>query len=243
MSMRAFGLAVAVIVASAPALAQESATGIGVGVSSSRSDSSSIAISGQGGRGGNARSNAFGGNAASTANNGITVNTGQPANTTSRSEQIVSGGTANVQRSTGGLRNVPSTFAPSLAAAGLETCLGSVSGGGSGMGFGISFGTTIVDKGCDARLDARTLWGMGLKRASLARLCLKPEIQQSLPECAEYLPQPAQAGYGPGPVAVAPARLEPAEYSGGRVMVIEKRTGRERPCDNYANGRCLRWGG
>src|SRR5215207_2945819 len=51
------------------------------------------------------------------------------------------------------LKNVPTAFAPGLAAAGLETCLGSVSGGGSFVGTGLSFGLTIPDAGCAARLD------------------------------------------------------------------------------------------
>ena len=55
------------------------------------------------------------------------------------------------------VKNVPSIVAPGLAAAGLETCLGSVSGGGAFVGTGFSFGTTIPDPGCAARLDARTL--------------------------------------------------------------------------------------
>ena len=36
----------------------------------------------------------------------------------------------------------------------------------------ISFGTTIPDPACAARLDARTLWSMGLKKAAVARLAL-----------------------------------------------------------------------
>src|SRR6516225_6404825 len=74
------------------------------------------------------------------------------------------------------VKNVPSVFAPGLAAAGLETCLGSVFGGGAFVGTGFSFGTTIPDPGCAARLDARTLWSMGLKKAAVARLCLNPDI-------------------------------------------------------------------
>ena len=80
------------------------------------------------------------------------------------------------------IKNVPSVFAPGLAAAGLETCLGSVSGGGAFLGTGLSFGSTIPDPGCAARLDARTLWSMGLKKAAVARLCLNPEIDRAMPE-------------------------------------------------------------
>ena len=43
------------------------------------------------------------------------------------------------------VKNVPSVVAPGLAAAGLETCLGSVSGGGAVLGTRLSFGTTIPD--------------------------------------------------------------------------------------------------
>src|SRR3954452_2664483 len=90
------------------------------------------------------------------------------------------------------VRNVPGIVAPGLAAAGLETCLGSVSGGGAFVGTGFSFGTTIPDPACAARLDARTLWSMGLKKAAVARLCLNGEIYRAMPEvCVKYLPPPA----------------------------------------------------
>ena len=63
------------------------------------------------------------------------------------------------------VKSVPGVVAPGLAAAGLETCLGSVSGGGAFVGTGFSFGTTIPDPGCAARLDARTLWSFEIGRA------------------------------------------------------------------------------
>src|ERR1700753_2821836 len=97
------------------------------------------------------------------------------------------------------VRNVPSVGAPGLAAAGLETCLGSVSGGGAVVGTGFTFGTTIPDPGCAARLDARTLWSMGLKKAAVARLCLNSDVLRAMPEvCVKYLPPPAP-GYPAAP--------------------------------------------
>ena len=91
-------------------------------------------------------------------------------------------------------RTCRALFAPGLAAAGLETCLGSVSGGGAFVGTGFSFGTTIPDPGCAARLDARTLWSMGLKKAAVARLCLNGDIYRAMPEvCDKYLPPPHRA--------------------------------------------------
>ena len=143
-------------------------------------------------------------------------------------------------------------FAPGLAAAGLETCLGSVSGGGAFVGTGFSFGTTIPDPGCAARLDARTLWSMGLKKAAVARLCLNPDIYRAMPEvCGQYLPQPAPVGY-PAPVPV-PTRYAQAEtpveaseeqpYTGGDIWLVEGATGKNRLCNDYdvTQQRCRVW--
>jgi hypothetical protein len=236
-----------------PAYPQNAGVGVGIGVGSANSSSNATSFGGgqggQGGQGGtaNAASGATGGqNALTINNNGQATDASGVVRTRTDGtlDTRVSGGT--VSRQTGGLRNVPAVFAPGLAAAGLETCLGSVSGGGSFMGGGFSFGTTVPDPGCAARLDSRTLWSMGLKKAAVARLCLQDNIQRSMPEvCAEYLPQPAG---GPGVYAPAPAvqaaRLEPAPYNGGAVEVVERRTGRTRVCAQYdpARGRCLAWG-
>src|SRR5262249_7187785 len=131
------------------------------------------------------------------------------------------------------VRNVPSASAPGLAAAGLETCLGSVSGGGAFVGTGFSFGTTIPDPGCAARLDARTLWSMGLKKAAVARLCLNGDIYRAMPEvCVQHLPQPASS-----PVPIRYAQAETSEeqpYTGRDIWLVEGATRKDRPCNDYA---------
>ena len=214
-------LLLAVIVAmaaSVPAWAQSSTT-TGMGVGVARSTSSSQAISGQGGTG-----VGVGGNPSAT----ITSNSTVPADQT--------------------VKNVPGVVAPGLAAAGLETCLGSVSGGGAFVGTGFSFGTTIPDPGCAARLDARTLWSMGLKKAAVARLCLNGDIYRAMPEvCDKYLPPPAPA---PPPIAsyfaqfaqvvsAFPTRYAQAEaseeqpYTGGDIWLVEGATGKNRLCNDY----------
>ena len=118
-----------------------------------------------------------------------------------RSARITSNSTVPADQT---VKNVPSIGAPGLSAAGLETCLGSVSGGGAFVGTGLSFGTTIPDTGCAARLDARTLWSMGLKKAAVARLCLNGDIYRAMPEvCDKYLPPPAplsRPSAGPHPL-------------------------------------------
>src|SRR6516165_1776824 len=136
----------------ATALAQNTtAIGVGTARSTSTSASRATAISGQGGAGGSS---------AATVNINSSVPAVQTVNTVASGEQT--------------LKNVPNVFAPALAPAGIETCLGSVSGGAAVVGTGASFGSTVPDYGCSARLDARTLWQFGLKKAAVARLCLNP---------------------------------------------------------------------
>ena len=77
-------------------------------------------------------------------------------------------------------RQAPAAFAPGLAAAGIEACLGSVSVGGSGAGFGFSFGTTKLDQGCNIRLFARTLQAMGYRRAATQMLCYDADVAGAL---------------------------------------------------------------
>ena len=140
------------------------------------------------------------------------------------------------------VKTVPTAFAPGLAAAGLETCLGSVSGGGSFVGTGFSFGTTIPDPGCAARLDARTLWSMGLKKAAVARLCLNGDIYRAMPEvCDKYLPPRARP-----PVPTAYAQAEASEeqpYTGGDIWLVDGTTGKNRLCNDYdvTQQRCRVW--
>jgi hypothetical protein len=141
------------------------------------------------------------------------------------------------------VRNVPGVVAPGLAAAGLETCLGSVSGGGAFVGTGFSFGTTVPDPGCAARLDARTLWNFGLKKAAVARLCLDPDIHRAMPEvCVKYLPVPAQGDPAPPPL---PSRYAQTEASGdiSDIWLVVGATGKSRLCNDYdvTQQRCRVW--
>src|SRR5215472_6079303 len=218
--MQKLRLSLLVGIVTIPTMVQaQTATGVGVGVANSRSNSAAasrsnaVAISGQGGRGGNARSNAT-----ATGNGNSTVNIGG-ATTPAFSAQDIN--------QHGSISNVPNAYAPGLTAAGLETCLGSVSLGASWLGTGITGGGTIPDAGCSARLDARTLWSFNLKKAAIARLCLMPDIYNSMPEvCQQYLPH-----YAVTTVSVSPAgygEYRPAseadyqQYSGGPVEVYDR---------------------
>ena len=225
--------AAALAVLATPALAQ---TAVGVGVAKS----DSTAISGS-------RATAIGGGQAN-ARGGTGVGIGTGGNPTASINIAGAPATSHStieNTGTSTVKNVPSVFAPGLAAAGLETCLGSVSGGGSFVGTGFSFGSTIPDPGCAARLDARTLWSMGLKKAAIARLCLGSDIRAAMPEiCGQYLP--VQPGYV-APAVIAPAGYYYSEgtYRGGPIMLTDGKTGKERLCNNYdePRHRCRAWDG
>ena len=224
--------AIVTMAVTGPAWAQSStATTTGV----ARSSSNSGAFAGSG----NSSSSLVINNPANTTS---TVNSNVSGTTTSnvnysggtRSEQVVSGTTT--------VRNAPGIVAPGLSAAGLETCLGSASGGASVVGFGATFGTSVPDPGCNARLDARALWSIGLKKAAVARLCLSPDIYRSMPEvCVQYLPptvQPVPVGY-PAPPPSPPE----GAYRGGLIMLVDGASGKERLCNDYNEGKqkCRQW--
>lgn len=78
------------------------------------------------------------------------------------------------------IKNTPTVYAPGLAAAGSEVCLGSISGGGSGAGFGLTIGATIVDRECQLRLNARTLAVLGYARAARETMCLDADVRQAM---------------------------------------------------------------
>lgn len=200
------------------------AVGIGTGISSSRSQATSNAVAIGGG-------NATGGTGIGVGG-GATAIINQPINPAVTSATINNTGTSTV-------RNVPSVFSPGLAAAGIETCLGSVSGGGSWIGTGFSFGSTIPDPGCNARLSARTLWSMGLRRAAVARLCLDADIYRSMPEvCVQYIP--SGEAYRAQPVPVYRSAYASADAG---IMLVEGKTGREHLCSDYNEAAqiCRKW--
>jgi hypothetical protein len=77
-------------------------------------------------------------------------------------------------------RAVPNVYSPALAAAGYEVCLGSMSAGGSGGGFGFSLASTMEDKACQARLNAKTLATLGYAAAAREVMCQDPAIRTAM---------------------------------------------------------------
>jgi len=230
--MKRIVMATAVLaVATGPVCAQQStAVGIGQAKSTSISAAKSTAI-GVGGT-------AVGGGVGNTGTVNVTNNPtaaiiagSAPANST---QTITTQGKTSVS-------TVPSVFAPGLAAAGIESCLGSVSGGGSWLGTGVTLGGSIPDKDCSARLDARTLWAFGLKKAAIARLCLTSDVYRSMPDvCTTYVPAPTVAVVAP----VAYSAYGETPYNGGDIWLSHD-GGPQRLCHDYdqPNQRCRLWAG
>jgi hypothetical protein len=86
------------------------------------------------------------------------------------------------------LITTPTVAAPGLAAAGVETCLGSTAGGLSLMGGGFTFGSTRVDDGCTIRLLARQLYAFGFQKAAMALMCEDQHVALAMTEVGSPCP-------------------------------------------------------
>jgi len=183
-----------------PASAQDAnATAVGTGVGVSESNSNSASAS-------EANSVAAAGVAAS--GNSVGNSQGQQVNIVSsvpRQQNI---------NTTSTIKNVPNVYAPGLAAAGSEVCLGSFSVGGAGAGFGLSIGGTLKDKECTLRLNAKTLAILGYREAARETMCLDPDVRTAMAAAgtpcnsdrAAVVNARAQAAYSQNAApAVAPA--------------------------------------
>jgi hypothetical protein len=107
--------------------------------------------------------------------------TNRQSQTTSQSTAVNGTGNSNITNQASNLgQGVPNVFAPGLAAAGSEVCLGSVSGGGSGSGFGVTIGGTFVDRECQLRLNARTLATLGYPVAARETMCLDEDVRRAM---------------------------------------------------------------
>ena len=94
---------------------------------------------------------------------------------------------ANVNTTTR-LTTPPTIVAPGLAAAGVETCLGSASGGLSLMGTGLTFGSTVPDSGRTLRLTAQQLYAFGFKAAAIALMCQDQHVAEAMATVGEACP-------------------------------------------------------
>ena len=96
---------------------------------------------------------------------------GADSNTVSRSTVT---GTTTVDRT-------PSTaVSPTIVINNQDVCVTGISGAAQSAWFGISFGKTIEDKNCERLKLARSLYGMGMKVASVSLLCQDTRVFQAM---------------------------------------------------------------
>jgi hypothetical protein len=195
-----------------PSLALAQTSAVGTGTANSSSQSQAIAVGGGGGS-----ATASGGRASSQ----IIFNT--PAQTNSNNNSRV--------RQSGSLRTTPNAIAPGLAAAGIESCQGSISAAGSVTGFGLSFGGPIMDRECNLRLWARTLYAMGqrelvggvLAQSDVVNKAMQIVDQNRQPNGQVVYNAPARAGVvavgAPGTRSRAGMYSSCQRWSGGAVGV------------------------
>jgi hypothetical protein len=75
----------------------------------------------------------------------------------------------------------PSTaVSPNIIINNQDVCVSGISGGVQSGWFGISFGRTIEDLNCERLKLARSLYGMGMKVASVSLLCQDTRVFQSM---------------------------------------------------------------
>jgi hypothetical protein len=109
------------------------------------------------------------------------------------------------------IKNVPNVYAPGLAAAGSEVCLGSLSAGGAAAGFGLTVGGTMVDQEWQLRMNARTLATLGYAVAAREEMCVDPQVRTAMlaagtPCAADRLAAPQARAEYEAPVAQAAAQ-------------------------------------
>lgn len=117
--------------------------------------------------------------AAQTANAG--ASSGSQSQSGSIAGSQASGNSINIQ-SGRSYRNTGAAFAPSLAVGGFS-CQGSVSAGAGGAGWGVAFGTTVMDRDCNTRENAKVAaaaFGIGVGRSVL---CYIDQIRAVAPQC------------------------------------------------------------
>jgi hypothetical protein len=175
-------------------------------------------------------------NGSNNGNNSIGLGTGNGngngngngSNNTTASTS--SSGSGNVNVDSRG--NTPAVVAPSLAAAGTESCLGSTSVGGAGPGFGVTIAGTMTDKGCNLRLLSRTLYNLGHRVAATQILCNDPDAALALRAEGVRCRVGIGAEIEAAEAARALASAEPAVATGASTSTSAAPAGRH-TCQNY----------
>lgn len=134
----------------------------------------------------------------------------------SGSQSGVYDNSTNINIPSKSLRTVGTAIAPSIAAAGIDNCAGSVSGGIGLMGVGLSGGSTYTMQPCNIRAMARLLDSMGQRGAAIHYLAANDEaLKASLAAVgAVVLTGPQQARSVPASAQYANSRPAPKPLPG-----------------------------
>ncbi len=179
-----------------PGLAQSTSTSGSGAISGSNSTSGSTATLHNSNKNTNVNSNRSNSNANSNSNSKSAASSNQHQ---SQGQAVTYNETTPADQT---IKNVPNVYAPALAAAGSEVCLGSMSAGGSAAGFGLTVGGTLVDQECQLRMNARTLATLGYNVAAREEMCVDQQVRAAMlaagTPCAadRAAPQQARAEYG-----------------------------------------------
>jgi hypothetical protein len=157
----------------------QNAIGVGTGIATSGSRSTAVAAPVQNNR--NTANAASASQSRSNSNSNVNSRINSAQTVGVRSVNANQSGAANTNTfnstTTG---QAPAVFAPGMAAAGIESCNGSVSLGGAAVGGGGALGFPWQDGPCNKRLNARTLWNFGQRDAALQTLCMDDELAVSM---------------------------------------------------------------
>jgi hypothetical protein len=141
-----------------------------------------------------------------------TAVSGSSSNSTSGSSSQSGAGAQSIVISKGSKipRGVGAAVAPGLTAGGL-TCQGSASAAVGGQGFGIAFGMTRMDRDCNSRENAKTIYLMGFRGAGTETMCDIPQVRAAMaragtPCAADRARVVSNTSSGAGPAVVRDTR-------------------------------------
>ena len=107
----------------------------------------------------------------------------------------VTGTSSNTVTGTTTVDRTPSTAAsPNIMLNNQDVCTTAMAGAAQSAWFGLSFGNTVVDKNCERLKLARSLYGMGMKVASVSLLCQDTRVFQAMEQAGTPCPVDGKLG-------------------------------------------------
>ena len=107
----------------------------------------------------------------------------------------VTGTSSNTVTGTTTVDRTPSTAAsPNIMLNNQDVCTTAMAGAAQSAWFGLSFGNTVTDKNCERLKLARSLYGMGMKVASVSLLCQDTRVFQAMEQAGTPCPVDGKLG-------------------------------------------------